>query len=122
MNHFIATAIVSASAPYLTLLIIAGVVYLIAIIRHDKGHFRTKLIGDFSIVLYWWYPYIVEYIVLEMINCKQLSDSPVLFRDMDEQCYQGTHLLLVILVTVPSIFVYMLLIPYLLVTRMSKLQ
>lgn len=75
-----------------------------AVERNDKAT-ATSII-----VLFLFYPSIVS-ILAKSINCTEIEGESRLFDDLEEVCYQGTHLLMVLSVAVPGLIAWAIGIP-----------
>lgn len=73
--------------------------------RNDKNY--TTII----IILFLFYPAIVSYMA-ESVNCYSLEGEFRLYNDLEEVCYIGTHLVILVLVSVPGLLVWALGIPF----------
>ena len=62
------------------------------------------------IVTFLFYPTIVK-VIAQSMNCIQIDDDQRLFEDLEEICYQGTHLWIMWLVSIPAIAVWAVGIP-----------
>ena len=67
--------------------------------RSDKSTATT------IIVLFLFYPTIVS-IIAKSINCIKIEETSRLFDDLEEECYVGTHLLIVLTVSVPGLIAW----------------
>ena len=72
--------------------------------RSDKGT-ATAII-----VLFLFYPTIVS-IIAKSVNCIDIEGEKRLFDDMEEICFEGTHLLIVITVSLPGLIAWAIGIP-----------
>ena len=62
------------------------------------------------IVLFLFYPTIVQ-ILAKSINCKDIEGTSRLFDDLEEVCYEGTHLLILCSVSIPGLIAWAVGIP-----------
>ena len=62
------------------------------------------------IVTFLFYPTIVK-VIAQSMNCIVIDDEPRLFEDLEEVCYTGTHLWIMICVSIPAIIIWAVGIP-----------
>ena len=72
--------------------------------RNDKATATT------IIVLFLFYPTIVS-VIAQSINCVEIEGEFRLFQDYEEICYEGTHLLMILSVSVPGLLAWAIGIP-----------
>ena len=63
------------------------------------------------IVLFLFYPTIVK-VLAEGFNCVNIEGESRLFGDLEEKCFEGTHLLIIIFVAIPGFLVLVIGIPF----------
>ena len=71
------------------------------------------------IVLFLFYPTIVS-IIAKSVNCVQIEGESRLFDDLQEICFEGTHLLIVITVTLPGLIGWAIGIPIYALVKLFK--
>ena len=78
--------------------------------KYDDIERRDKTYSTIIIMLFLFYPTIVSYMA-ESVNCFELEGVFRLYNDLEQVCYQGTHLWIVFLVSYPGLLLWGLGIP-----------
>ena len=81
--------------------------------RRDKGT-ATAII-----VLFLFYPTIVQ-IIAKSVNCVEIEGEKRLFDDLEELCFEGTHLLIVLTVSLPGLVAWAFGIPVYALVKLFK--
>jgi hypothetical protein len=71
------------------------------------------------LLLYLFYPSIVRH-SFRTLECVEVCDSIVLGQDLQEKCWMGRHLSIILYVSIPSIFVFALLLPIYSILMLNK--
>ena len=78
--------------------------------RSEEIERRDKTYSTIIIMLFLFYPTIVSYMA-ESVNCYELEGDMRLYNDLEEKCYQNTHLWILVLVSIPGLVLWALGIP-----------
>ena len=79
----------------------------------DEGVFMTTRdawVYSVTLILYIMYPTLVRF-PFELLQCRDINGIKWLMRDLEERCYHGNHLTMVIMVGIPALVLYALGIP-----------
>ena len=71
-----------------------------------------RTVSTINIIWFLFYPTIVSYLA-SSINCTEIEDTPRLYDDLEEICYQGLHLQIIYFVTIPGLTLWAFGIPLL---------
>ena len=72
---------------------------------------RDKTYTTIVIMLFLFYPTIVSYMA-ESVNCYRLEGVLRLYNDLEEICYQDSHIWILILVSIPGLILWAFGIPF----------
>ena len=78
---------------------------------------NDKSVATISIVLFLFYPTIVTYLA-ESVNCAPVEGVMRLYSDLEEQCYTGTHTVMIVLVSMPGLLCWAFGIPLFFLRRL----
>lgn len=71
-----------------------------------------KTVATINIIWFLFYPTIVSYLA-SSLNCTKIEDTPRLYDDLEEICYEGRHLKIVKYVSIPGLILWAFGIPLL---------
>ncbi|CDW90561.1 UNKNOWN [Stylonychia lemnae] len=107
--YFIKVALMS-SAPIILLIICYAVWYVISLAQRQMALLRTKAISSLVILLFFVHPNIVQQ-MFDVFNCIDIDGETRLKNDLEIICYQDTHRIWSMMVSLTSIIVWGLGIP-----------
>ena len=98
----------------LILMVLAFVYWLIyGFVRSKVKEIQDYLVATIMIILFIFTPTLMEF-VFQAMNCKDVINNGLRLQlDMHEVCFEGTHLIVFILLTIPSLILYVFVSPYL---------
>ena len=107
------TRLISFNLIPFVIVIISVVFWAIkkAINKFSNKERKDKTYSTIIIMLFLFYPTIVSYLA-ESMNCYELEGVSRLYNDLEEVCWQNNHLMIVITVTLPGLFLWSLGIPF----------
>ena len=88
----------------IVVIIIANVFWFIRGIckNMDSIERRDKTVSTVSILWFLFYPSIVSNLA-SSINCKQIEDTNRLYNDLEEECYRGSHFIIMLTLSMSMI-------------------
>lgn len=111
---FYARVVILSITPFLFLLLTSAVWILLSFLTKSTSKNIGSYIFGSLVVMYFIYCPTVVYLALQNLNCADVyGDGYRLRLDMDQLCFQGKHLTYVIVLTIPTLILWVYLLPYL---------